>query len=90
MARAQDPNSAGSQFFIVHGDAAFLDRSYTVFGKIEEGLDVLDSIASIECDFGPGGEKSSPQERVEIKGVELRSRQERAPADGAEDAQNDG
>jgi peptidyl-prolyl cis-trans isomerase B (cyclophilin B) len=77
MARSQDPNSAGSQFFIVHGEAAFLDGQYTVFGKVEEGLEVLDAIASIECDFGPGGEKSSPQERVEIQGIELRPRQER-------------
>jgi peptidyl-prolyl cis-trans isomerase B (cyclophilin B) len=82
MARSQDPNSAGSQFFVVHGEAAFLDRSYTVFGKIEAGLDVLDAIASIECDFGPGGEKSSPQERVEIRSIELRPRQERAPQEG--------
>ncbi|MFT4512308.1 MAG: peptidyl-prolyl cis-trans isomerase B (cyclophilin B) [Planctomycetota bacterium] len=79
MARSQDPNSAGSQFFVVHGEAAFLDRSYTVFAKIEEGLDVLDAIASIECEFGPGGEKSAPQERVEIQSIELRPRQERAP-----------
>lgn len=80
MARAQDPNSAGSQFFIVHADHAdFLDRQYTVFGKVEDGLDVLDAIASVECDFGPGGEKSKPKERVEIQSVELRPRQQRAP-----------
>jgi peptidyl-prolyl cis-trans isomerase B (cyclophilin B) len=82
MARSQDPNSAGSQFFVVHGEAAFLDRSYTVFGKVEEGLDVLDAIASIDCEFGPGGEKSAPQERVEIQRIELRPRQERAPQEG--------
>lgn len=78
MARAQDPNSAGSQFFIVHGDHAdFLDGQYTVFGKVEDGLDVLDQIANIECEFGPGGEKSTPTERVEIRRVELRERQDR-------------
>ena len=77
MARAQDPNSAGSQFFVVHGDAGFLDGQYTVFGKVEEGLDVLDEIASIPCEFGPGGEQSVPTERVEIQRVELRERQER-------------
>ncbi|MCA8975384.1 MAG: peptidylprolyl isomerase [Planctomycetes bacterium] len=82
-ARAQDPNSAGSQFFIVHSEHAdFLDGQYTVFGKVEEGLDVLDEIASIECDFGPGGEKSQPRERVEIQRIEIRERQQRADADG--------
>ena len=86
MARAQDPNSAGSQFFVVHGDAGFLDGQYTVFGKVEEGLDVLDAIASIECTFGAGGEKSQPTERVEIQRIELRPRQERAPAaEGGDD-----
>ena len=81
MARARDPNSAGSQFFIVHSDhAAFLDGQYTVFGKVEEGLEVLDQIANIDCDFGPGGERSVPKERVEIKRIELRPRQQRAPA----------
>lgn len=86
MARGPDPNSAGSQFFIVHGDADHLDGQYTAFGKIEEGLDVLDSIASIDCDFGPTGEKSTPQERVEIQGVELRPRQERVMEEAADDS----
>jgi peptidyl-prolyl cis-trans isomerase B (cyclophilin B) len=84
MARARDPNSAGSQFFFVHGEAApHLDGQYTVFGKLEEGLDVLDQIANLDCDFGPGGERSQPKERVEIRRIELRPRQERAPAEGA-------
>ena len=47
-----------------------------------DGLDVLDSIASVDCDFGPGGERSKPKERIEIKRIELRPRQERAPAEG--------
>lgn len=91
MARARDPNSAGSQFFIVHGDHAdFLDGQYTVFGKVEDGLDVLDEIASIDCDFGPMGERSLPKQRVEIQRIELRPRQQRvdepAAGDGAADA----
>ena len=86
MARGPDPNSAGSQFFIVHADAAHLDGQYTAFGKIEEGLDVLDAIASMDCDFGPAGERSSPQERVEIKGIELRQRQQRVMEDAADDS----
>lgn len=97
MARAQDPNSAGSQFFIVHGDhAGFLDGQYTVFGKVEEGLDVLDQIANVDCTFGPNGERSQPTERIEIRRVELRDRQARgegeadgdqSEAQGAEEGQ---
>ncbi len=80
MARARDPNSAGSQFFIVHGaHASFLDGQYTVFGKVEEGLDVLDAIASVDCDFGSAGERSKPKERVAIQRIELRPRQARTP-----------
>jgi dolichyl-diphosphooligosaccharide---protein glycosyltransferase len=46
MARTNDPNSAGSQFFIVLNDSKFLDNQYTVFGKVTEGLDVVDKIAN--------------------------------------------
>ena len=46
MARSQDPDSAGSQFFICHGNARFLDRQYTAFGKLIKGDDVLEKIAT--------------------------------------------
>ena len=46
MARAQDPNSAGSQFFIMHKDADYLDGQYAAFGKVVNGMDVVDRIAS--------------------------------------------
>jgi peptidyl-prolyl cis-trans isomerase B (cyclophilin B) len=46
MARSQDPDSAGSQFFICHGDPKFLDRQYTTFGKLIKGDDVLEKIAT--------------------------------------------
>jgi peptidyl-prolyl cis-trans isomerase B (cyclophilin B) len=46
MARSQDPDSAGSQFFICHGDAKFLDRQYTAFGQLIKCEDVLDKIAT--------------------------------------------
>jgi peptidyl-prolyl cis-trans isomerase B (cyclophilin B) len=46
MARASDPDSAGSQFFIVHGDAPFLDGKYTIFGDLVSGFDVLDKSAT--------------------------------------------
>ena len=50
MARAQDPDSAGSQFFIVTSDSAFLDRQYTVFGLVKEGMDVADKIVNMDKD----------------------------------------
>jgi peptidyl-prolyl cis-trans isomerase B (cyclophilin B) len=46
MARSQDPDSAGSQFFICHGNPHFLDRQYTAFGKLIKGDDVLEAIAT--------------------------------------------
>ena len=50
MARAQDPDSAGSQFFIVTTDSTFLDRQYTVFGEVIEGMDVADKIVNLQRD----------------------------------------
>lgn len=50
MARAQDPNSAGSQFFIVLKDANFLDGQYTVFGRVTSGMDAVDKIAELKTD----------------------------------------
>jgi peptidyl-prolyl cis-trans isomerase B (cyclophilin B) len=50
MARAMDPDSAGSQFFIVTTDSTFLDRQYTVFGQVLEGMDVADKIVNLPRD----------------------------------------
>ena len=47
MASAQDPNSAGSQFFIMHGDANYLDGQYAAFGKVVRGIEVVDKIAGV-------------------------------------------
>ena len=47
MARTQDPNSAGSQFFIMHKDAPYLDGGYAAFGMVLEGMDVVDAIANV-------------------------------------------
>ena len=71
MARAADPDSAGSQFFICHGDARFLDRQYTAFGQLVAGDDVLERIASVPCAIDGGREKSKPVERIEVLGVKL-------------------
>ncbi len=51
MARAFDPNSASSQFFIMHADAPHLDGSYAAFGKVISGIEVVDEIASIPTDY---------------------------------------
>lgn len=51
MARAMDPNSAGSQFFIMHKDAPHLDGQYAAFGKVIEGMEIVDEIAEVPTDF---------------------------------------
>ena len=50
MARAQDPNSAGSQFFIMHADAAYLDGQYAAFGRVTSGMEVADRIVNSKRD----------------------------------------
>ena len=66
MARAFDPNSAGSQFFIMHEDAPHLDGEYAAFGKVIEGLDTVDEIASVETGF-----QDAPVNKVIMKKVEI-------------------
>ena len=66
MARAMDPNSAGSQFFIMHQDAPHLDGQYAAFGQVTEGMDVVDAIAA-----APTGYADRPIEPVRIKSVTL-------------------
>lgn len=71
MARAADPNSAGSQFFICHGDARFLDRQYTAFGEVVAGDDVLEQIATVPTKNSGSGEKSTPIDRVGVVSVTI-------------------
>src|SRR3954464_15152822 len=71
MARSAHPDSAGSQFFIVHGDAKFLDRQYTAFGEIIGGDDVLERLAGVPTKNSGGGEKSTPIDRVAIESIEI-------------------
>ena len=61
MARTNDPNSASSQFFVCHDNANFLDNNYTVFGKVIDGLDIIDEIANVAKD-----QNDNPLERVEM------------------------
>lgn len=61
MARAAEPDTAGSQFFIVVEDSRFLDRKYSVFGEVTKGIGVADKIANLARD-----ERDNPKERVEM------------------------
>ncbi len=73
MARSNDPNSASSQFFIMHADGKFLDGQYAAFGKVTEGLDVVDKIAAVEVKLPyPGAkEKSTPVNPVYIEYIKV-------------------
>ena len=61
MARAQDPNSAGSQFFICIADASFLNGQYSAFGEVESGMDVVDRIVNAKRDGN-----DNPLDRIEM------------------------
>jgi len=66
MARSQDPDSAGSQFFICHGDPRFLDHQYTAFGKLIKGDDVLEKIATT-----PTHPTDRPNKRMGIESIKI-------------------
>ena len=66
MARSQNPNSAGSQFFIVVKDSLFLDHQYTVFGKVIEGMDVADRIVAVERD-----RSDNPLKKIAINSIKI-------------------
>ncbi len=66
MARAMDPDSAGSQFFIMHQDAPYLDGQYAAFGKVTEGIEVVDAIASVRTNY-----YDMPLDRVVIKQIKI-------------------
>ena len=67
MARAMDPDSAGSQFFIMHKDAPHLDGQYAAFGKVINGLEVIDKVASVRTDF-----RDKPLTPVIIESIEIK------------------
>ena len=66
MARTMDPNSAGSQFFIMHQNAPHLDGQYAAFGKVVNGLDVIDEIANVRTDWADKPTQPVVMEKVEI------------------------
>ena len=67
MARAMDPNSAGSQFFIMHKDAPHLDGQYAAFGKVTKGIEVVDAIASVNTNY-----YDAPLQKVIIKSISIK------------------
>jgi dolichyl-diphosphooligosaccharide--protein glycosyltransferase len=74
MARSSDPNSAGSQFFIVLEDSTFLDGQYTVFGRVISGMDVVDKIAALETTMvGQTPQPANPEE-ARILSIKIESR----------------
>lgn len=77
MARSEDPDSAGSQFFLMFAPAPHLDGSYTAFGRVIEGDEVLSALERVPVGPQPGGgmEVSRPLERVEIKRVRIVARE---------------
>ena len=72
MARAMDPDSAGSQFFIMHKDADHLDGAYAAFGQIIQGMDVVDKIAKTDTDYNdrPLDKQRMKKVSVDTKGIE--------------------
>lgn len=66
MARSHDPDSAGSQFFIVIKDSYFLDGQYAVFGKVLEGMDIVDKIASISTDSNDAPLNAQDAELIKV------------------------
>ena len=66
MARTMMPNSAGSQFFIMHDDAPHLDGQYAAFGKVVEGMDVVDAIASVRCDYNDRPREAQKMKKVTV------------------------
>ncbi len=72
MARAQNPDSAGSQFFVMHADASYLDGQYAAFGRVVEGMETVDAVASVRTDFRdrPVAEQRMKKVTAETFGVE--------------------
>ncbi len=67
MARAQHPDSAGSQFFVMHADADYLDGQYAAFGKVIEGMDTVDSIATTKTDWSDRPYEDQRMKKVTVE-----------------------
>jgi peptidyl-prolyl cis-trans isomerase B (cyclophilin B) len=89
MARGNDPHSAGSQFFIVHGEARYLDSRYTAFARVTDGEEVVEKIATVPVAESRFREASQPRDpifinRIELEGIEFDA------DDGRQDGGGDG
>lgn len=71
MARSQNPDSASSQFFICYDDASFLDGQYAAFGKVVEGMEVVDGFLKVERTYNSMGELASPKTPIVMKSVSV-------------------
>ena len=71
MARSNDPDSAGSQFFICLANVSRLDHQYTTFGKLIKGDDVLGKIGDVEVTMSDSGERSKPTKRVTVENIKI-------------------
>lgn len=74
MARAMNPNSAGSQFFIMHKDAPHLDGAYAAFGKVTEGMDIVNKIAGVRTDYS-----DRPMKEQKIKAMTVETFEQEYP-----------
>ena len=81
MARAMDPNSAGSQFFIMHETSPHLDGQYASFGKVVEGLDIVDKIAGVRTD---GGDRPLKEQKIKKMTVDTFGEEYPEPEKGKE------
>ncbi|MBN2287663.1 MAG: peptidylprolyl isomerase [Tissierellales bacterium] len=76
MARSQHPDSAGSQFFVMHQASPHLDGQYAAFGKVTEGIEVIDNIASVATDFR---DKPKVEQRIKSISIDLNGSEMIAP-----------
>ncbi len=67
MARAMNPNSAGSQFFIMHENSPHLDGQYAAFGKVIEGIEFVDKIAEVDTDYSDRPKSDQAIESIEVE-----------------------
>ena len=84
MARSNDPHSGGSQFFIVHGDARYLDSKYSAFARLADGDEVLDKIAAVPVFENRWKELSQPRDAVYLNRIELEGVEFEAGEDGGQ------